>query len=173
MARRIIYLYIITGFCVLHANAQVAPAPYAPGTALNSITIYEATTPETDWYSFIGKAPVKVKQTTQYLDGLGRPIQKVTKQGSPQGKDVVNATYYDELGRQPHEFMPFVSVQTPGGSEVTDNGGLKLNPFQQQQTFYQNLLTGQNETHFYSQTDFEASPMNRPVKNLKPGNSWV
>ncbi len=31
----------------------------------------------------------------------------------------------------------------------------------------------QGETFFYSQTQFEASPLNRPVKQLAPGDSWI
>jgi RHS repeat-associated protein len=179
MKRTILYLGIL--FSIGNrAAAQFEPGPYASASGLHSITIYEATTPEKSMITLMGKAPLQTKQTTEYYDGHGRLIQKVTKQGSPSGKDLVNQVYRDMLGRNTHVFLPFVSTQTPGGSENTTDGLFKLNPYQQQKAFYQQELTGQGEeltgqgeTYYYTQTDFDGSPLNRVVKSYKAGNSWV
>lgn len=59
-------------------------------------------------------------QTVQYFDGLGRPIQTVTTQGSPLKQDVVQPVAYDEYGREVYQYLPFVSTET--------NGHIKANP---------------------------------------------
>ncbi|TAD82596.1 MAG: hypothetical protein EAY75_16205, partial [Bacteroidetes bacterium] len=54
-----------------------------------------------------------------------------------------------------------------------------VNPFQQQADFYNNPNTAlnpianQGNTYFYSKTNFEPSPLNRPLETFAPGNSWV
>jgi RHS repeat-associated protein len=161
------------------AQTPVAPpAAYAPTIKVNYVREYSTTAPITD-ATLIPTRPVEeVKTTTAYLDGLGRPLQSVSKQNSPLKKDLVSATVYDALGRETYKYLPFTSTTTTAGGELTDNGGFKLNPFQQQASFYDNANTtspikGQGETFFYGQTDFEASPLNRPVKSFAPGNSWA
>ena len=70
-----------------------------------------------------------------------------------------------EVGRVQYQFMPFAG---------TDNSGnFKSNPFQQQQSFMQSQYSLQGETYFYGKTDFEPSPLNRTLKVMAPGNSWV
>ncbi|HLG40843.1 MAG TPA: DUF6443 domain-containing protein, partial [Chitinophagaceae bacterium] len=124
-----------------------------------------------------------VKQATLYQDGLGRTIQTVIKEGSliPNGTplDMINATLYDELGREQYKYLSFASTAT----DATKNNGLfKLTPFQQQSTFYNNQLNGQpGETNIgpnglnwaYGQIKFEESPLNRLEEVFASGTSWV
>ena len=42
-----------------------------------------------------------------YVDGLGRNIQEVQVQGSPQLQDIIQPMVYDEYGRQPIEYLPY------------------------------------------------------------------
>ena len=42
-------------------------------------------------------SPTDAQQTTQYFDGLGRPIQKVSKQITPLGKDLLHSKYMIHL----------------------------------------------------------------------------
>jgi RHS repeat-associated protein len=149
---------------------QPPPAAYAPGTLVNYIRTYDATAPETDANALMGRWVSDVKTATQYFDGLGRPIQSVLKQGSLETatgtiSDVVNATVYDELGREQYKYLPFASTE--------NTGAFKTNPFQQQQTFMNAQYGSQGETFFYWQIDHEASPLNRSAKTFTPGNSWV
>jgi Domain of unknown function (DUF6443) len=127
--------------------------------------------------------PVKdVKQASQYFDGLGRPIQTVAKQaslitGTGITNDVVSSAVYDEFGRETYKYLPFVANNTGGNASLND-GKFKTNPFQQQAGFYDNAnpnnpIKGQGETFFYSQTNFEASPLDKPIKTFAQGNSWV
>ena len=119
--------------------------------------------------------------TTQYIDGLGRPLQTVMKQGSmitgSDPVDMVAPVTYDEFGREQYKYLPFRANNAEGNSSIAD-GLFKLNPFQQQAAFYSNTnpanpIKGQGETYFYGQTSFETSPLNRPTQTLAPGNSWV
>ncbi len=127
-----------------------------------------------------------VKQATQYFDGLGRPIQTVTKQGSlitdplnPQSStvavDLVKASVYDEFNRETFNYLPFATTAT----DATKNtGNFKLNPFEQQAAFYNdtyasNPLKGQTESYFFSQSVLEFSPLNRPEKAMAQGKSWM
>ncbi len=70
---------------------------------------------------------------------------------------------YDAVGREALQYLPYVS---------TDNtGAFKTDPFAAQATFTGTRYPG--EQVFYGQTVFEASPLNRPLKTLAPGNSWA
>ncbi|MEO6454236.1 MAG: DUF6443 domain-containing protein [Ginsengibacter sp.] len=114
----------------------------------------------------------EVNMSVQYIDGLGRPIQTVGWQASPGKKDIVAPIVYDVFGREQYKYLPYEAT--------TNNGSLKINPFADQNTFYSNAaffpaeqpsLAG--EQFFYSHTQFESSPLNRPVKSFAPGNSWA
>jgi RHS repeat-associated protein len=104
---------------------------------------------------------------TQYLDGLGRPIQSVDHFASPQGNDIVNVVKYDLLGRDAWHFLPYAKGESSG------NGKFKLTAYSDQKDFYQNTLGYTDDNYFYTQTNYEASPLNRVIKTLPQGNSWV
>jgi RHS repeat-associated protein len=164
------------------AYAQVyQPTAYPANTQVSFVRTWDAVAPEQDPNALISRPVKDVKQATQYLDGLGRPIQTVIKQGSLVSggapTDVVSTNVYDEFGREQYKFLPTVANNTGGNASIND-GAFKLNPFQQQEAFYNSSNTnspikGQNETFFYSQTNFESSPLNRPTKSFAQGNSWV
>jgi len=167
--------------------AQVSvPAAYPSTAPINFVRTWEAKAPETDAAALILRPFGDVQQTTQYLDGLARPVQTVIKQGamrtvSGSGTDVpydlVQPVVYDHLNRQRYQYLPFVA-NTQGGNASLDDGLFKYNAFQQQESFYSNSniennpIAGQGETFFYGETKFEASPMNRINERYAPGNNW-
>jgi RHS repeat-associated protein len=162
--------------CFVTTNAQTPatpPSAYQPTININYVREWTPTAPITDANIVPMRTVEEVKTSTAYVDGLGRPLQSVSKQASPSKKDLISAVVYDALGRETIKYLPFTSSTTSGGSEITDNGSFKLNPFQQQKAFMESQYLSQNETFYYSQTDFEASPLNRPIKSFAPGNSWV
>jgi RHS repeat-associated protein len=116
--------------------------------------------------------PAEVEQTTKYFDGLSRLLQTVVRKATPQQKDFVSMVEYDALGREALQYLPFGSRQITA-NDFTDDGSFKFNPIQQQDSCYKIIQAGQGQTYFYSQTLFEPSPLNRPVKSLPAGNSWV
>jgi RHS repeat-associated protein len=126
---------------------------------------------QTDWKT-IDQLPIGQKlQTTTYLDGLGRAIEKVSRgtaapqDGGSQWGDQVQFSTYDSYGRQNKEYLPYTTT--------TDNPGkFKSDPLTAETAYYGNPNT-YNETSAYSSVTFDNSPLNR-VTNIKdPGTSWA
>jgi YD repeat-containing protein len=179
--------FLATGIiCILSihsTHAQYQPTAYPAGTPVNYVRTWDAVAPEQDANNIMTRPLKDVKQATQYIDGLGRPIQTVMKEGSLETttgikKDMVSANVYDEFGREQYKFLPFVASTTGTNTSVSD-GAFKLNPFQQQAAFYtdatnpNNPIKGQGEIYFYGKTNFEASPLNRVLETYAPGTSWA
>ncbi|MBV4360612.1 DUF6443 domain-containing protein [Pinibacter aurantiacus] len=163
----ILFLAFLAGPLFLSAQ----PGPYGTTIPINFIRTWTSQQPYKNTLDVvdINRKPNEVVQTTQYADGLGRPLQAVVKQGSQvtgnPAQDVVVPVCYDAFGKESLKYLPYVSTGT--------DGSLKHDPFTEQKSFYNTLLSGQGETFYYSQTNFEASPLNRVQKLLAPGNSWV
>ncbi|HWB92477.1 MAG TPA: DUF6443 domain-containing protein [Puia sp.] len=107
--------------------------------------------------------PADVKQVTQYVDGLGRPLEEVSMEASPAGNDIVTMHIYDAVGREATKYLPYTSS--------TDDGNYKADAYGEQQTFNSTQFPG--EQFFYGQTNYEPSPLNRPLATFAPGNSWA
>lgn len=149
------------------------PGGVAP--QVNWIKERDGVAPITDGAVFDGAGYTEVKQLTNFFDGLGRPLQTVARQASAgsQPFDMVSPVLYDQMGREAYKYLPYVQTFTN-----SDDGGFKLNPFSDQSYFYTYLNSeGQglepSERTWYSQTQFEASPLSRVVKTMAPGNAWA
>ncbi|WP_026135751.1 RHS repeat-associated core domain-containing protein [Nafulsella turpanensis] len=108
----------------------------------------------------------KVGLNTVYFDGLGRPIQVVEKQGSPERQDIVSPIFYSELGRREREFLPY---------EAADNSGnIAGQPFEALEDFYQDQAKKDvaRDDFPFSTTIFEPSPLNRTDEVGAPGFAW-
>jgi RHS repeat-associated protein len=160
--------------CSRNVDAQTYPVPYNSTASVNYVRTWDATAPETDPNALLTKSLKNVIQTTQYSDGLGRALQTVIKQGSlvtgQTAIDLVFPTTYDQFGREVRRYLPFAANNTGGNSSISD-GLLKLNPFQQDSTF--NKAVFSQESWYYSQINFEASPLTRISESFFPGDSWV
>jgi RHS repeat-associated protein len=163
------FIFITLFFIYNTSIAQIIPPPYDPTIKLNFVKTKTATAPLQNETDFTNKPLSDVKEATQYFDGLGRPIQTVIKHGSlatgSSPTDLVSPQVYDEFGREALKYLPY--------SSSTNTGNFKYTPFQDQKTFYENHLTNQNEKYFYTQTAFEASPLNRPEASYATGKSWA
>jgi len=113
----------------------------------------------------ISRGICEESQVIAYFDGLGRPFQAVTVQGSPEGKDLVQPYIYDALGRETQKFQPY---------SITGNGGAyRSGALTEQQSFYDSPPLGVKNTNTpYSLTIFEASPLNRVLEQGAPGDAW-
>lgn len=107
----------------------------------------------------------EVKQATQYFDGLGRPLQMVARRMGLGLKDIVTPVVYDEFGRETFQYLTYAANQS--------DGEFKTDPFQDQKLFMQSYEPTKDESYYYSETDYEPSPVNRVIKIYAPGNSWV
>ncbi|QJB35889.1 hypothetical protein HF329_33105 [Chitinophaga oryzae] len=153
--------------------APLSPAAGYDSVLRNYICTWEPSMPLTNPADVAnaGRPAAEVKLTTAYFDAIGRPLQTVSKQMSGSGKDIVSMFLYDAVGREKLKYLPYAS-QTGN----TNDGKFKLNPFADQKDFYQSetLNPGAvNETVYYSEVEFEASPLNRVLKTYHPGNSWA
>ena len=152
-------------------QAVLTPAAYTTGNMnwIRSWTVKKAgVTNPADVFSNTNTA--EVEQTTQYIDGLGRPVQTVAKGISPSGNDLVSPVYYDEFGRESYKFLPYRSPAS--------DGSFRQDPFNEQKSFYSSIYTADqpallNEQFYYSHTQYEPSPLDRVNKTFSPGNSWA
>ena len=149
------------------ASATTAAATiYAlpPSTYLNYIRTRDIIRPGvTDTVTADGlTATTGVHQSTEYLDGLGRPIQEVTMQASPLQHDMVDMHVYDDFGREPTHYLPYTSALT--------DGNYKINPTVEQTSF--NTAQFPGEQYYYGSTAFEPSPLNRVSATYAAGLNW-
>jgi len=116
------------------------------------------------------KTPDEIQYTSDvienitYYDGLGRAKQQIGIKASFTENDIVTPIQYDAYGRQPREYLPYASKQTQRGEIYTD-------PLAELTAFYDTPKYG-NTTNPYSETSFEASPLNRVLEQGAPGASW-
>ncbi len=158
----------------------VASTPGAYGTIrqepmANDVRERDGMARITDVNIFDNAGYVDVKQTFHYLDGLGRPAQTVIRQITPGAtpKDIIAPVLYDAYGREVYKYLPY--VPTTG---VTDDGSFRQDAFTDQKNFYQNIYPSEQPAYtgekvYYSQTNYEPSPLNRVIQTLSPGNSWA
>ncbi|WP_276504404.1 DUF6443 domain-containing protein [Terrimonas pollutisoli] len=151
------------------SQTAVAMPSYAAGTDANNMNYVRVRTFVKPAITDIATANAQtdkydVSQATEYFDGLGRSIQSVEKSATPAGNDMISTTWYDEYGRVAQKYLPY-----------TDNlatGNFRLDPATQQPVFYNSYLNN-TEGFYYSKTLYEASPLNRVLKETAPGKSWT
>ena len=124
-------------------------------------------------YDVIDQLTVGQKlQTTTYIDGLGRPVEKVSREtatptsGNLWG-DAVQFFQYDVKGRQPKQYLPYTIQYTT--SSGTESGRYKTAPVADQASYYN---ASYSETLPYSNITFYNDPFNRAFKINTPGSSW-
>lgn len=175
--RRLIFLLPILT-CLNCIGQAPLPASYSTDKKINYVRVYDALAPITSTSDLLSRPSRDVRQTTEYIDGLGRPIQVVVKNGSlvtdGTAKDLVSVKIYDEYGRETYSYLPFQATNS--------DGSFKTDPFLQQKNFYNSYLYGQpGETNVgtnglnwaYGKTVYESSPLNRVQAVYAPGASWV
>lgn len=174
MKRILILFIILSGNFNTLCSQIVMPVKYDSSKKTNYIRIWDAMAPITHSDTILARPYKDVKQSTSYFDGLGRPLQTVIRKGSlvtgDSARDYVTAQVYDDLGREVYRFLPFAANNTGSNSSISD-GKFKLNPFQQDSSFNKGLFI--DEAYYYGKSVFESSPLNRPLENYAPGDSWV
>ncbi|SDF47445.1 DUF6443 domain-containing protein [Chitinophaga filiformis] len=154
------------------AVPAATPASYTTAM-INSVRTWTPSMPvsESAVVMSAARTVTEVKQETLYFDGLGRLLQTVEKGVSPAGRDLVTPVDYDAFGREQYKYLPYV----PKTGNVND-GLFKTTPFASQQGFYRDstLMPGTgSDSIYYTQTAYEASPLNRVLQTWAPGNSWA
>ncbi|TDN39906.1 hypothetical protein A8B98_16515 [Hymenobacter sp. UV11] len=148
-----------------------------PGSALAPLRTAPAADAPPGWSVDVAQ------RTTQYLDGLGRPIQTVRHGASPQYRDLVQPQAYDGLGREPRQYLPYAADTAPVAGNPVAGVGYHYQALSEQQDFYHRSLTGPPSPQdpatgvartgvAYAETLFEASPLNRVLQQGAAGEAW-
>lgn len=174
-------MIVVPRLSIAQDGSVVTPATYS-STLNNFVRSWEVIKPETSPNNISTNSGLQTaKMTTQYVDGLGRVLQTVVKQGSlvtgGTALDLVTPVDYDAFGRVQRQYLPFAANNYGGNTSISD-GLIKSNPFAQQQNFYSDNnsnspIKGQGETYYYTKAEFEPSPMDRIDRSYAAGNSYV
>ncbi|WP_396180759.1 DUF6443 domain-containing protein, partial [Flavobacterium sp.] len=113
--------------------------------------------------ALVTPTPVQAVTQVSYFDGLGRSIQQVAHAQSNTGKDIITHIEYDAFGRPAKEFLPYANQSASLNFNASANSDLL--------GFY-NTNGYEDTINPYSQKQFEASPLNRVLKQAAPGNAW-
>lgn len=161
-AMKKIFLSYITLLLPAAAIAQDTNQNYVKTTTYKTATYTPIATP----------SAAEAAEAVTYFDGLGRPIQQRAYKQSNTGKDIVTHTEYDTYGRPAKEFLPFVSGSATLG--YSSSAGTDV------MSFYSSPNVSQTGDPYFeatgnpfSEKQFEASPLNRVLKQAAPGNAWA
>jgi RHS repeat-associated protein len=125
------------------------------------------TTGITGWQSVDQLTIGQKLQTTTYLDGLGRSVEKVSRETATPASgnlwgDVVQFSQYDVMGREPVKYLPYTTTNQSGKFKTT-----------QQTDQPQYYTSTYSETSAYSSVTFDNSPLNRVMNVKEPGTAWA
>ena len=97
-----------------------------------------------------------------YYNGLGLPEQTIQVQASPNGQDIILPIDYDiALRDDAKNYLPYVAVSSDGRKQIS--------PFTDQQEFYKRLYGTADSERSFTEKLYEASPLNRVLKQALPG----
>jgi len=154
---------------------QLGTAPTAAMCYVASTTFRTAGITSTSPALIAAMSTCNANQTIQYVDGLGRPLQTVQVKASPLGYDIVQPVAYDVYGREVTKYLPY--------TDPTNNGSYKSAAISNQLAFYAPTGSGASGTQQtgnglvvnhnpFDETNFEPSPLDRPVEQGAPGDAW-
>ena len=107
--------------------------------------------------SMLDETGGKYLDKVEYFDGLGRPFQTVLKKVTASNSNLVTLQEYDVAGRAVNSWLPIVSSAeyvAPASFKSSAPGNYG------------------NDSRPYGQPVYEASPLNRTVKEYGPGAAW-
>lgn len=160
---------------------RALPISYDSLVRVSYVRSWDVVKPSTNANTVLIASDLTVgKMVTEYFDGLGRPLQTVTKLGSfptsGTAVDLVEMSQYNIDGNEQFKYLPTGANNAGSNTSITD-GKFKKNPFEQQASFYNSSnsgspITGQSETYFYGENKFDITPLKRLTETSTPGNSW-
>ncbi len=154
MLRKILLLGLLAVSFLPAAKAQI-----------NSVKTYSAREPIIgDLSSTANEQKNKVQRVTQFVDGLGRPIQSVARWASPNGLDVISPVTYDGYGRQVKQLLPYTSDLA--------NGAFRENAITEQKQFFNGYYGGNSGDFAFADQLLEQSALNRVLQQGSPGATW-
>ncbi|WP_350288847.1 DUF6443 domain-containing protein [uncultured Croceitalea sp.] len=100
-----------------------------------------------------------------YIDGLGRSLQQIAIDQSPLQNDIVTPIEYDDFGRIKKEWLTY---PTTDAALATFRFTAKNDAF----TYYDQPKYEDTQNPF-TESAFEASPLNRIKQQAAPGSDWA
>ena len=136
---------------------------------LNYIREQDILVPGVTSWQAIDNLPIGQKrERTNYLDGLGRSIQKLDKSGSlanGTSSDLVLPVVYDARSRNAQQYLPYVTADNPGKFK-------SANVLTQQASFVTGKFGEPSNAPTYAQVAYDNSPLNRITTSYAAGQSW-
>ncbi len=107
----------------------------------------------------------------QKLDGTENSIAELVTAQEEKTMDIITHIEYDELGRQTKQYLPFAKANTGAYTAVDINNDIN--------SYYLNTyandfpgITNPAQVNAYSESIYEASPLNRVLEQGAPGLAW-
>ena len=156
------YTVVLTSEANRMVSIQIASEkyipPYVPETLDGRYNFVRTLRPFSSGHS----DPVRIdlgnsRQTIDYYDGLGRPVQTVRRRESPTGEDLATYVRY-EYGRPVQEWS-----ETPAGQ------GSSLIPYS---SIVVSASYAYSDANAFSLTEYEESPLSRTISVTGPGEAW-
>ncbi|MFN3759538.1 MAG: DUF6443 domain-containing protein [Algoriphagus aquaeductus] len=161
-ASRLFYLaYVHTSTGCLTAKVPVWVYFYPEN--LNWVREYSSRDTLTTAYTLRGSAQKVAYKSTNYHDGLGRSVQTVQISAASDGSDVIGTVAFDAFGRQYRDYLPVPN------NDSGSKGKYRSNAASLNSSYY---ISAYNDTKGYADKAYEASPLNRVVKQGVPGAAW-
>ncbi|MFS4493194.1 DUF6443 domain-containing protein [Maribacter sp. 2308TA10-17] len=107
-----------------------------------------------------------VIQEVTYFDGLGRPIQQIGIDQTPNNNDIITHMEYDGFGRMVKEYLPYATTDTD------TQGSYRSDALTLTEDHY-DVLKYQNTLNPYSEKKFDKSALNRVLRQAAPGADWA
>jgi RHS repeat-associated protein len=135
-------------------------------TASNNIETKVLLTEIQDESAIANLDPEDVQHKILYADPNGKTEQVIAVHNSPAGYDYISPREYDTLGREPKQYLPYVSSTQSDGSYIDD-------PITEQLDFYNTPPAGvTGDSYPYSESKIENTPLNRVIELGSPGSDW-
>lgn len=98
----------------------------------------------------------------QYYDGFGRPTEMIQRNITPSFSDLISIQEYDDFGRATSTWLPIA---------MPSKNGAFADPVELKNAIKASSIYG-NDQNPFSQPVYEASPLNRVLKQFGPGQDW-
>ncbi len=95
-----------------------------------------------------------------HVDGLGRPVETIQVDASPDGGSIVTRQTYDGCGRDSLSYLPGVAQTTAGSGSYADPTGIDYS------------MAYSNDVRPFTQPVYERSPLARLLRQFGPGERW-
>lgn len=169
MNRILITFLFLSGGILVYGQSYPTYTPPALSNDQNYILTRTYQTPKTTTPLSVDHEDVVIENVT-YLDGLGRPIQKIGIDAGGDGDDILNLIVYDQYGRESKQWLPF-NASGDKGSFRTGNIQMSI-AYSYAYLFYEEFGGSGNLANPYSVILFDESPLNRIIKQAAPGLDW-